>query len=429
MINLVFSSDAKGFSKSATVIASILRRSLEPVHVRYWCSGFLPKDIEVDGLKVEFFEVIDDDGNRYPGHVSPAVFNRLRVINDCPDWDRCLVMDYDQLVMCDLGPLLEMELGDHLLAAKMQGQGVDMAYAMREWIGQPLPDGWEHVAGYAYFSMGPLLNLKEMRVAGTWKKLLAAHEAFGKDEQLSLTAATEGRSTAYADRWNLFPGRDLSGDEVPDGVIHWTGWPKPWHPGTGVWREDLWQSERTTWEQLRLGDWKKPLAVLIGCSDTEVLKGLMGRGWSLMIFKNPSEELTPNNQEQEQEQKQKQEQEQDRHKEAELKTPSSPPRPDLNYLPLTKLNKPTLQKAALVRVEGLDSLPPHTIKLLGACRYLTIVGPAMESSPPFDTPITGSQTMNRYTNTPGGTRPSLIEYGNPESNALQMMEDRYLSFI
>lgn len=80
-------------------------------------------------------------------------------------------MDYDQLALCDLAPLFDMDLGDHLLASKMQGPGVDMAHAMQTWIRRPFPTGWEHVAGYPYFSMGPLLNLEAMRESGTWEKL------------------------------------------------------------------------------------------------------------------------------------------------------------------------------------------------------------------------------------------------------------------
>jgi hypothetical protein len=108
---------------------------------------------------VEFFAAEEEVTGRFPGYVGPAVFDRLRVIRDAGDWDRCLIMDYDQIALCDIAPLFDLDLGDQLLAAKMQGPGVDMAYAMRTWIKRPLPEGWEHVAAYPYFSMGPLLNL------------------------------------------------------------------------------------------------------------------------------------------------------------------------------------------------------------------------------------------------------------------------------
>ncbi len=228
-IFLAISTDIKAYLQHATLIASILRRTGLPLHVRCWCRGFPPESFEIGALKMDFIPAVEDVTGIFPSYVGPAVFDRLRVIRDCPDWDKCLIMDYDQLALCDLAPLFELDLGDRLLAAKMQGQGVDMAYAMRTWIKRPLPKGWEHVAEYPYFSMGPLLNLKAMREAGTWEKLVAAHAAFGVDEQLSLTAATEGRTMGFDPKWNLFPASDIQEGEVPEGVIHWLGWPKPWH--------------------------------------------------------------------------------------------------------------------------------------------------------------------------------------------------------
>ncbi len=283
-IRIALSSDAKGHPYHATLIASILRRTELPVHVRYYCRGFASESFEAGPLKVEFIATSEEVTGKFPGYVGPAVFDRLRVIRDATDWDRCLIMDYDQLALCDLAPLFEMDLGDHLLAAKMQGPGVDMAHAMRTWVKQPFPNGWDHVAEYPYFSMGPLLNLAAMREAGTWDKLVAAHAAFGVDEQLSLTAATEGRTIGFERKWNLFPKSDIHGELVPNGVIHWLGWPKPWHDGANVWRPDLWESEKSSWEHLRLGLWKKPVAIEVDPEDDRGVRALAKRGWKVKVF-------------------------------------------------------------------------------------------------------------------------------------------------
>lgn len=281
-LNLALSTDANGHPYHATLIASILRRTSMPVHVRCWCRGFLPESFETGPLKVEFIAADEEVTGKFPSYVGPAVFDRLRVIQHSTDWDRCLIMDYDQLALCDLAPLFDMELGDHLLAAKMQGPGVNMAHAMREWIKRPFPAGWEHVADYPYFSMGPLLNLKAMRESGTWEKLLAAHAAFGVDEQLSLTAATDGRTIGFDRKWNLFPKSDIHGDEVPEGVIHWLGWPKPWHKGAKVWRPDIWLSEEVSWEHLRMGIWRKPVAIEVEPEDFQSVQALARRGWKVL---------------------------------------------------------------------------------------------------------------------------------------------------
>ncbi|MGC4014579.1 MAG: glycosyltransferase [Luteolibacter sp.] len=286
-LRIALSTDAKGHAYHATLIASILRRTAHPVHVRCWCRGFAPESFEVGPLKVEFIPTDEEVTGKFPSYVGPAVFDRLRVIRDATDWDKCLIMDYDQLALCDLAPLFELDLGDNLLAAKMQGPKVNMAYAMETWIKRPLPEGWEHVADYPYFSMGPLLNLKAMREAGTWETLLAAHAAFGVDEQLSLTAATEGRTMGFERKWNLFPKSDLKEDEIPAGVVHWLGWPKPWHPGAKVWRPDIWESEASSWEHLRMGLWRKPHAIEIEPGDYQGVKALAQRGWKVTALQYP----------------------------------------------------------------------------------------------------------------------------------------------
>jgi lipopolysaccharide biosynthesis glycosyltransferase len=286
-VRVAISTDEAGFAINATLIASILRRTDRAVHVRCWCRGFSPESFEKGQLKVEFLPAEDEVTGRYPTKSGPAAYDRLLVIRDCPDWDRCMVMDYDQLVLCDLGPLFDMDLGDHLLAAHMQGTGVDMAYAMRVWLKRPLPEGWEHVASHPYFLMPPLLNLKAMREAGTWDVFTKAHAAFGADEQLSLTAATEGRSLPLEAKWNLFPRLHIPAGVVPEGIIHWSGWPKPWHRNAKVWRPDVWEAERSSWEHLRMGIWEKPLAVEVDPIDGRSARALWARGWSVKVWPTP----------------------------------------------------------------------------------------------------------------------------------------------
>jgi lipopolysaccharide biosynthesis glycosyltransferase len=280
-IKIALSTDARGHEYNATLIASILRRTAWDVHVRCWCVGFLPESFEVGKLKVEFLPAAGDTANKYPLSSGPAAYDRLLVIRDCPDWDRCMVMDYDQLVLCDLSPLFGMVMGDHLLAAHMQGPGVDMDYAMRVWLKRPMPEGWEHCGTNPYFLMPPLMNLKAMRDVGTWEKFQQAHAAFGADEQLSLTAATEGRTLLLDKKWNLFPRLHIAKDEVPQGVIHWSGWPKPWIKNADVWRPDIWEAERCSWEHLRNGWWEKPEVWEYQPEDDRGMKALVERGWKV----------------------------------------------------------------------------------------------------------------------------------------------------
>ena len=300
MIRITLSSDAKGHGNSATLIASILRRTDSPVHVRCWCRGYLPGSFESGRLKVEFFGAEEDVTGRYPGHVNAAVFDRLRVIRDGVDWDRCLVMDHDMIALGDLAPYFAEDFEGNLLMGRLFGPGNTLGLQMRQRGG--LPEDWRHAEDHPYFFMGPMMNLAAMRAEGTWETLLAAHAAIGQDEQLSLTAACGGRTKGVGKQWNLVPQWDHLAEAepppcghaviggipwkngVPEGIIHWTGPSKPWHRGTKVWRADLWESERTTWEHLRAGIWEKPLAVEVEPENGFGVRALARRGWRVAVI-------------------------------------------------------------------------------------------------------------------------------------------------
>lgn len=122
---------------------------------------------------------------------------------------------------------------------------------------------------------------------------------------MALTIATEGRVKGVGRKWNLVPQwdhleegpdgpqRSLYGtvgeaatwkDSLPEGIIHWTGWEKPWHYGTKVWRPDLWEAEETSWEALRNGWWDKPRAVEVEPRNFRDVNHLARRGWRVQII-------------------------------------------------------------------------------------------------------------------------------------------------
>lgn len=294
MIRIALSSDAKGHGNSATLIASILRRTKSPVHVRCWCRDYLPESFQLGSLEVEFFPAAEEVSGRYPGHVNRAVFDRLRIIRDGTDWDRCLIMDHDMVALCDLAPYFAEDFEETLLMGRLFGPGNTLGLQMKQRGG--LPEGWKHAEGYPYFFMGPMMNLVAMREEGIWDKLLEAHAAIGQDEQLALTAACGGRTKGVAKKWNLVPQWDHlatvelpEGERVevagipwrkglPEGIIHWTGPSKPWHRGAKTWRPDIWEAERVTWEHLRMGIWGKPLMVEVEADDDRAAEALAKRG-------------------------------------------------------------------------------------------------------------------------------------------------------
>lgn len=251
----------------------------------------------------EFFRTDAARKGQFPRHVGNAVFDRLQVIRDASDWNRCLIMDHDMLALCDLAPYFKQSFDGNLLMGRMFGPENTLGFQM---TGRgELPHKLKHAENYPYFYMGPMMNLKAMRKEGTWEKLLQAHETLGQDEQMALTIATEGRVKGLGRKWNLVPHWDnlADGSEgperslygttgeaatwkngLPEGIIHWTGWAKPWHPETKVWRPDLWEAEETSWEALRNGWWEKPRAAVVESVRGRKSVSLARRGWKVDFF-------------------------------------------------------------------------------------------------------------------------------------------------
>lgn len=270
--------------------------------MRVYTRGFSADSFRSGPLSVEFIRCDEDVTGSYPQHVSDAVFDRLRIIRDFSDWDRVLVMDHDMIVLCDLAEYFEVDFGDALLAARLFGEGNTLGHQMSQVGG--LPDGWEHCSDYPYFYMAPMMNLAAMREERIWERLLAAHAAIGRDEQISLTAATGGRVKAVEKKWNLVPQWDGLEDQsggvpangtarkggirwvngVPEGIIHWTGGIKPWHYQSKAWRAELWEAEKTSWAQLRLGLWDKPQTVEVEPEGLASLRALVLRGWKVDVL-------------------------------------------------------------------------------------------------------------------------------------------------
>jgi len=417
VINLVFSSDAAGFARSATVLGSILRRTRAPVWVRYWCTGFCPPSIDRDGLRVDFIEVEDDPEGKYPGHVPPAVFNRLRVIEDCRDWDRCLVMDHDMAVFCDMAEYFREDFEGELLMGRLFGEGNTLGLQMKQRGG--LPEEWQEAEEYPYFFMGPMMNLEGMRKSGTWDRLLRAHREIGHDEQLSLTAACEGRVRGLGKKWNIVPqwddlekltkqlddlGNGEAGGlewkhEVPEGLIHWSEYAKPWHYQSQVWRADLWEAEETSWEQLRLGLWDKPVAVIVGGRDGEAVKSLLKRGWRVKCVATDFEV-------------------------GDLKS-----HPDLDVGSLEILKESFSKPPHMMRIK-VDSTSVETMAdVLDQCgnlRWLTLMGEFKSLPRILNGRVIKSVKVKRFEWPCGGVDPSVMDYETGELGEVSENEDLYL---
>ncbi len=253
------------------MLHSIVRRTNFVVHARCYCRNFLPKSFSVRNLRVEFIEITEDPGGIYPWWCNSCSFDRLRIIQDHPsDWDRCWIMDYDNLAVTDLAEVYFDDFNGNLV----------MASSYNTTLGSTchLPSELSNCSDFEYYMMGPIINLRLMREAGTWQRLLKCHALIRGDDQKAIIAATENRVKVLPKRWQrivYYDDLDRDYDEMfPNarrsdcnyfegyGLLHFTAGPKPWWDASvenkPKKKEAVWRKEFATWDLLRSGNWVAP---------------------------------------------------------------------------------------------------------------------------------------------------------------------------
>jgi len=253
---IILGTDNKGLEPHATLVASILRRSSVPIHIRcYYRGSDKPSDFTAyqGWLKVEFLDVVNPLVGTIPAHITLPCFDRVSGVRDFTDWDKALMLDWDQLCLMDVAEFFKQDMGDNLMAARLDEETIIKAAS--EWFQRQLPSDLSHLYEAKWPWLGCMFNLSQMRAENTWEKIVGYQNKLGWEEQLSIALAVEGRIREWPYSWNCCPLWEKPADW--GFVLHYSTPRKPWDdpkmPAANIW----WQ-EKTDWNDLRQEKVKRP---------------------------------------------------------------------------------------------------------------------------------------------------------------------------
>lgn len=193
------------------------------------------------------------------GHVTGATYERLLLVDYLPDGlRRALWLDADLLVLDDVTPLLETDLGTGTLGAVRDPfvPRVSAAFGIRDWRRLGL------ARDAPYFNAGVMLiDLQRWLDLGVAERALGYLRKYGRsvyfNEQEALNAVVGGSWTALDDRWNVSANPMHARDQRPGGagpaIVHFAGRIKPWAvPGLGGFQELYYHYlDNTPWRHQR----------------------------------------------------------------------------------------------------------------------------------------------------------------------------------
>ncbi len=159
-------------------------------------------------------------------YYTQATYYRFFIPELFPEYDRCVYLDSDILVLGDIAKMYETEMGDDLMAAVPDDVVANLSF-FRDYVSEFLGVPYEK-----YFNAGILLiNLAEMRrvnIEKAFLTIMSERQFPVAQDQDYLNVLCHRRITYLDSSWNrtAFPGIEVS--ERPN-IVHFKINFKPWH--------------------------------------------------------------------------------------------------------------------------------------------------------------------------------------------------------
>jgi len=154
------------------------------------------------------------------GRLSASTYARLFIPELLPEHDRAIYIDADAMVLADLEPLWDFDLGDDLLAGVVDG-GMEPDFLDR--IG---------IARGHYINAGVLrMNLdrwRTERIGARCVEQLMRHPELDLADQTAINIVAKGRIRTLDETYNVFASARLPRGDGGPRILHFAGPDKPW---------------------------------------------------------------------------------------------------------------------------------------------------------------------------------------------------------
>lgn len=229
-IRIVLAADTNAAPWLPTVIESITRNQSRPVEVAILTRGWMRENHVEAGLSIRFLDIttLPPIQGRLPLHISPSSFDRILIPSLLPEWNKCFVFDYDQIILSNLAEWWDSMPSDALLSSVCADWG-GIQMGAQNWFHEKWPvDAIKGSETWAFcYVGGSLWNLEGMRTQEVEAKALKAIEDWGWNDQIALSYAVENRVQRMPLSWNSLIGMEEAQNPK---VLHWPrgGGERPW---------------------------------------------------------------------------------------------------------------------------------------------------------------------------------------------------------
>ena len=224
-----------------TVIKSVCDHTSRKVHARIICDGWRRPNFETEKLKVEFVEYSSGPPARLPKY--RTVNHRTLYLTEIADWDRCLMICWDQLVMEDVDELYDTEFeGIEVMTATPSRRNIEDL----NWGGVTLKNVIpESEWGLKSFPMGAnVIDIQKCKKLGILSKAQDYFSLLKGEDHMTSVALFAKHIKRVDPKWNVL----LNGQrkEPRGAILHYNGGAKPWNTDKGA----EWQIRHVMWDEI-----------------------------------------------------------------------------------------------------------------------------------------------------------------------------------